>query len=110
MRGAGGPGEKHTPQFFFQCIKPDALGCGDFAAGRSQSENVKAVIDDILGHGNLPPEGSAMLPGKLEADAAARSQTAGGLIFTEAEVKEFEHLASEADFAWDQNQLKQVSN
>ena len=108
--GTGQPGEKHTPQFFFQCIKPDALACNDFALGRSQDANVKAVIDDILGHGNLPPEGSAMLPGKIEADNAARTAELGGLIFTEAEISEFKHLAEEAEFAWDQAKLTPIEN
>lgn len=101
----GADGEKHTPQFFFQCIKPDALACDDFALGRTQSDNVKIVLDDLLGHGNLPPEGSAMLPGKIEADNAARTANAGGLIFTDAEIKEFEHLAEEAGFDWNATNL-----
>jgi len=57
------------------------MNAGAFAQGRNQQENVKAVIQDILGHGN---EG-CMLPGQLEAQAAARSARNGGLLFSEAE-------------------------
>src|SRR5206468_3182651 len=42
--GTGPMFEKHTPNFFFQCIRPDAIDCGDFALGRSQQQNVKAVL------------------------------------------------------------------
>ena len=42
--------EKRTCTFYFQCIRADALDCGDFAMGRSQAENVKAV----LSHSVLP--------------------------------------------------------
>jgi len=89
--------EKTTPNFYFQVVHPDAIECGAFAAGRSRSPNVKAVLDDIMGHGNAPPEGRAMLPGQIEADAAARTQKAGGLVFTDAELNEFAELAREND-------------
>src|SRR5450432_3467660 len=59
-------GEKYTPNFFFQCIRADALDCGDFINGKNQLQNVKAVIDDIRGHGNE----NVMLPGEPEARAA----------------------------------------
>jgi LDH2 family malate/lactate/ureidoglycolate dehydrogenase len=85
-------GEKGTCAFFFQVWHPDAMSAGAFAKGRTQSENVKAVIADILGHGN---EG-CMLPGQLEADAAARSARNGGLLFSEAEVLAFNEIAAEA--------------
>jgi LDH2 family malate/lactate/ureidoglycolate dehydrogenase len=104
-RWGSGPGdEKHTPNFFFQCIRVDALGCGDFAQGRSQHENVKAVIRDILGHGN---EG-AMLPGQIEANGAALSVKHGGLLFTQAEVEAFTALAQEADFKLEVGMLKTI--
>jgi L-2-hydroxycarboxylate dehydrogenase (NAD+) len=82
-------GEKTTPNFFFQVIHPDALDCSHFARGRSQSDNVKAVIADILSHGN---EG-CILPGQMEHQYAQRCEQAKGLIFTEAETKEFAQLA-----------------
>jgi L-2-hydroxycarboxylate dehydrogenase (NAD+) len=84
-------GDKHTCTFFFQVMHPDALSAGAFARGRSQAENVKAVIADVLGHGN---EG-CMLPGQLEADFARRSARAGGLLFTPAEIQAFDEVARE---------------
>jgi len=93
-------GEKPTTCFYFPAIKPEAMGVS-FAAGRDQAANVKAVIDDILGHGNTPPEGRAMLPGKIEADNAALSAKHGGLLFTPAEMTEFAHIAEEAGVEFD---------
>src|SRR3954471_23713490 len=63
------PGEKGTCCFLFQCTRPDALSGDNFAKNRSQKENVKVVLADILGHGN----DKAMLPGQMEAQAAALS-------------------------------------
>ena len=91
-------GEKNTPVFYFQVIHPDALAGGNFAQGRSQMENLKAVIDDVLGHGNE----AAMLPGQIEAGFRKRSDAAGGLLFTEAEVAEFNEINAElGQPAWD---------
>lgn len=99
------PDEKRTTAFYFQVIHPEALDCGDFACGRDQQENLKAVIGDILGHGN----DSSMLPGQLEGQARERSDQAGGLLFTEAEIAEFNDLRSELGFApWDLSQLASV--
>ena len=104
-RWTSGPkDEKHTPNFFFQCIRADALDCGDFAQGRSQSQNVKAVLDNVRGPGN---EG-AMFPGKLEANAAEQSRKAGGLLFTAVEIKAFEEIAGEAGAAFDAKGLRTV--
>ncbi|NJM39063.1 MAG: Ldh family oxidoreductase [Akkermansiaceae bacterium] len=83
------PGEKTTSSFFFQVIHPEAISGGAFAHGRSQRDNVKRVIDDILGHGNE----QCLLPGEPEARAAARSEKAGGLIFSSAELDEFDQIA-----------------
>jgi len=102
-----GPGEKTTPNFFFQVIHPDALNCGAFAGGRDQASNVKAVVDDIMGHGNRET-GRCILPGELEHNAAVASEQAGGLLFTEAEIREFDHVAKEAGVAFDAGALKQV--
>jgi len=85
------PAEKHTCSFFFQVIHPDALSGGAFALGRNQPENVKAVLADILGHGN---EGCT-LPGQPEAIFAQRTAAAGGLLFSQAEVEAFNALAAE---------------
>jgi LDH2 family malate/lactate/ureidoglycolate dehydrogenase len=83
--------EKTTTVFYFHVIHPDALSGRNFAKGRSQIENLKAVLDDILGHGN----DKAMLPGELEANARKASDAAGGLHFTAAEIAEFNELARE---------------
>ena len=85
-------GEKQGCVFFFQVIHPDAVNAGAFAAGRSQAENVKAVLADILGHGN----DTCMLPGQLEAEAAQRTCRSGGLLFSTAEVAALNELAREA--------------
>ena len=86
------PDEKQNCAFFFQVIHPDAISSGVFAKGRSQADNVKAVLADILGHGNE----QCMLPGQLEAEAAARSDKAGGLLFSKAEVEALNEIAHEA--------------
>jgi LDH2 family malate/lactate/ureidoglycolate dehydrogenase len=91
-RGTGGPGEKHGCGFFFQVIHPEAISGGAFACGRSQAENVRAVLADILGHGN----DACLLPGQLEARWAARSEAAGGLLFSTAEVEALNEIAREA--------------
>ncbi|MEO6994816.1 MAG: Ldh family oxidoreductase [Lacunisphaera sp.] len=85
-------GDKGTCVFFFQVIHPDAINGGSFAKGRTQAQNVKAVIEDVLGHGNE----KSMLPGQLEAEWAKKTATAGGLLFTKAEVDAFNELATEA--------------
>lgn len=87
-----GPGEKHSPNFFFQVIHPEAISSGAFAGGAGQSENVCAVIEDVLGHGN---EG-CLLPGQIEAQARDRSQKAGGLLFSRAEIEAFSEIAVES--------------
>ena len=84
-------GDKHAPTFFFQVIHPDAMSGGAFAKGRTQSQNVKAVIQDILGHGNE----QAMLPGQPEAEWARKTASAGGLLFTQAEIEAFNEIAVE---------------
>ena len=84
-------GEKNTPAFFFQAIHPDAVSGGAFARGRSQQDNVRAVLRDVLGHGN---EG-CLLPGQPEAEAAAACERHGGLLFTEAEMDAFAEIARE---------------
>lgn len=85
------PEEKHTPAFYFQVIHPEALSGGAFALGRNQAENIKAVLDDVLGHGNE----QCILPGQIEARAAEKCTAAGGLLFSEAEIKAFNEIAEE---------------
>ena len=84
-------GEKQGCAFFFQVIHPEAVSGGAFARGRNQSGNVKAVLADILGHGNE----RCLLPGQLEATWARRSAEAGGLLFSRAEVEALNILAAE---------------
>jgi LDH2 family malate/lactate/ureidoglycolate dehydrogenase len=98
------PTEKGTCTFFFQCIHPEALSGNNFAEKRSQKQNVKAVLNDILGHGNE----SALLPGQLEAQAAAQSAKHDALLFTKAEIDAFDHIAKEAGFKFDTTSLKAV--
>lgn len=99
------PQEKHSCTFYFQVIHPEAVSAGAFAKGRSQGGNVKAVIEDILGHGNE----KCLLPGQIEADWARKTAAAGGLLFTPAEVEAFNQLAAEAGLpAWDASSLKSV--
>jgi len=83
-------GEKQSCAFFFQVIHPEAISGGAFAADRNQSANVKAVLEDILGHGNE----LCLLPGQLEATWARRSEQADGLLFSAAEVEALNEIAN----------------
>jgi L-2-hydroxycarboxylate dehydrogenase (NAD+) len=98
--------EKRAPTFYFQCVKPDAIDVGRHALGRTQAQNVKAVLADVLGHGNVP---GALLPGELEHRAAMRSEKAGGLIFTDVEVAELAKIAKEARVRFNPDKLQQAS-
>ncbi|MEX2671203.1 MAG: Ldh family oxidoreductase [Phycisphaeraceae bacterium] len=100
----GVPEEKHTANFIFQCIHPDAISV-QFAQGRSQDENVKAVLDDILGHGNE----DCLLPGQIEAQAAKLSEQHDGLLFSAAEIEGFKQMAAEAEFAFDSEKLRETT-
>jgi L-2-hydroxycarboxylate dehydrogenase (NAD+) len=71
------------------------LSSGLFAKGRNQQANVKAVLEDILGHGNE----NCMLPGQPEADNAKHTAKAGGLLFSDAEVEALNEIAAECGFA-----------
>lgn len=96
-------GEKSSTNFYFQVIHPDAMNAGLFAKGRTQEDNLKAVLEDILGHGNE----TAMLPGQIEAEAAAKTAEAGGLLFTEAEIESLNEIAVECGQpTWGVAQLK----
>jgi L-2-hydroxycarboxylate dehydrogenase (NAD+) len=100
-------GEKRTPAFYFQVIHPDALNGGAFAQGRDQAANVKAVIEDILGHGNK----NCLLPGQLEAQWATRVDQAGGLLFSEAELDAFNEIAEECGAPkWSLDEFAKESN
>ena len=104
VRGRSTPeGEKSSTNFYFQVIHPDAMNAGLFAGGRSQTNNVKAVLEDILGHGNE----SSLLPGQIEANAAKQTASAGGLLFTEAEINSFNEIADECGRkTWNLDSLK----
>ncbi|MEM6278856.1 MAG: Ldh family oxidoreductase [Verrucomicrobiota bacterium] len=105
---AEGTGEKTTSAFYFQVVHPEAISSGDFSKGRSQAENITAVVKDILGHGNE----ACMLPGTIEANNAKLSVAAGGLLFTEAEVQGFIELAEECEIdasAWQPDSLSTIS-
>ena len=105
-RWAEAEGDKGTCCFFFQVIHPDAISGGAFAKGRNQSDNVKAVIADVLGHGNE----KCMLPGQLEAGWAKHVAAAGGLLFSTAEVAAFNEIATEAGLPlWDAASFKTVT-
>ncbi len=93
----GHPQEKRGSTFFFQCIHPGALHGHDYAFGRTQSDNVKACLQDILGPGNE----QCLLPGELEAKAAKLTDAHGGLLFTKAEIESFAHITHElGEPAW----------
>lgn len=102
--GMGPPDEKHTPCFYFQAVRPDAVAGEDFASGRSQAENVRAVIRDILGPGNE----QTLLPGQLEHEAAEMSRAHGGLLFTAAEVEALAAIATSAGAVLDRGMLRAV--
>jgi L-2-hydroxycarboxylate dehydrogenase (NAD+) len=100
-----GEGDKGTCCFYFQVIHPEAVNGGAFAKGRTQSQNLKAVIEDILGHGNE----KCILPGQIEADFAQKTAAAGGLLFSKAEIEAFNELAAEsAQPLWDIAAFKTV--
>jgi LDH2 family malate/lactate/ureidoglycolate dehydrogenase len=98
------PGEKGTCCFLFQCMKPDALDSNDFAEQRDQIQNVKAVVLDILGHGNE----KCLLPGEPEARFAKFSEKHGGLLFSAAEIDAFVGIAKEAGVTFDTKSLKTI--
>ncbi|MEM1221865.1 MAG: Ldh family oxidoreductase [Verrucomicrobiota bacterium] len=96
-------GEKRTPAFYFQVIHPDALNAGAFACGRDQSTNIRAVINDILSHGNE----DCLLPGQMEAQWAKRAEQAGGLLFSASEIQAFNQIAEECGAGtWSLGSLK----
>ena len=99
-------GDKHTCAFFFQVIHPEAISGGAFARGRSQSENVQAVLRDVLGHGNE----RCLVPGQLEAEWAQKCAAAGGLLFSKAEIEAFNEIARECGQPeWDAAKFKTTS-
>jgi len=106
IRGrAADDGEKHCSTFYFQVIHPEALSAGAFAKGRNQSANIRAVLADILGHGNE----KCLLPGQIEAEAGRLSERHGGLLFSAAELEAFAHIAADCgQSSWDREGLRNV--
>jgi len=97
--------EKRGSTFFFQVIHPEAMNGNGFVNNRTQTQNVKAIIEDILGHGNE----KCLLPGQPEANSGKLSQQHGGLLFTKAEIEELNHLAHEVgEAAWNLSEFKSV--
>lgn len=80
--GTAPEGEKETCHFFFQAIHPEAILGANFRQGLSQSQNIAAVVQDILGHGNE----ACHLSGLGKHEAGKRSEESRGLLFTEQEV------------------------
>lgn len=104
--GKTSSGEKTSANFYFQVIHPEALNAGLFSGARSQQENVRVVLEDILGHGNE----NCLLPGQIEAEAAKQTATAGGLLFTRAEIASFGKIAKECGRpAWSSAELETYS-
>ena len=96
-------GEKTSPCFFFQVIHPEAMA-GGFAMDRTQPHNVRAVLEDVRGHGNE----RCLLPGEIEHRNARRSEEAGGLIFTGAEVEALGEIAGEMEYAIDRSAFQEL--
>jgi LDH2 family malate/lactate/ureidoglycolate dehydrogenase len=84
-------GQKNSCCFLFMAIHPDAISSGHYFAGRSMDENIRLVAEDIL-RGNE----TARIPGARAAQWKHKSEAAGGLFFTEAEIEGFNKLAEEA--------------
>jgi L-2-hydroxycarboxylate dehydrogenase (NAD+) len=107
LRGRdGGPEtEKTGSTFFFQVIHPEAVKGNNFAQGRSQIDNIRAVLRDVLGPGNE----NCLLPGQPEARNGELSKKNGGLLFTKAEIEEFNHIAvSVNEPLWNLAEFKSV--
>ena len=78
------------------------MSSGLFAKGRTQQENLRAVLKDIFSNGNE----ACTLPGEPEAKAALETKEAGGLLFTAAEIAEFNVFAKECGREpWDTDQF-----
>lgn len=80
----------HSPCLFFQAIHPDAL-FGNQLKRTGVKNNIKLILEDILGHGNS----SCLLPGQLEHQSALACDRAGGLIFSLSDINALNELAKE---------------
>jgi LDH2 family malate/lactate/ureidoglycolate dehydrogenase len=95
---------KNSTCFQFMVIHPESMESGDYANGQDRDANVKAVIENILCKGNE----SCLLPGQLEARIKALCEHAGGLLFTEAEMRAFEGIARRLGMEWSIDGFKSV--
>ncbi len=59
----------------------------------------------MLGHGNE----NCLLPGQIEAENARRSEAAGGLLFTQAEIGAFGEVAREGGVPFDPDSLEPLT-
>ena len=92
-----GDGQKHSNCFHFMAIHPDAISSGGYDQGRTRDENIKAILDDIVGGEN----NGAILPGYFEHQQSLKCDKAGGLLFSTAEVEAFNEIAGECgDSTW----------
>lgn len=102
-----GDGKNRASCYVFQAIKPEAMAAGSFGSRADQDANVKAVIEDILGHGN----DKAIVPGWFEHQAYLKSVEVGGLLFSEAEIREFTEVFEEAGVSgFDAASLEKIEN
>jgi L-2-hydroxycarboxylate dehydrogenase (NAD+) len=104
--GQGRSQGKARLDLLFSIIHPEAMHGRDYAFGRSQAENVRACLQDILGPGNE----KCLLPGELEAKAAKLTDAHGGLLFTKAEIESFAHITDElGEPAWNPEDFKTIT-
>ena len=90
-------GNKHATCFHFTAIHPDAISSGRFDKARGRDENLRAIVEDIVGGENS----GAILPGFLEHQHVQRCEKAGGLLFSDAEIQAFNEIADECgDKQW----------
>ena len=77
----------------------------DYVKGRSQIQNVKAIIEDMLGHGNE----KCLLPGQPEARWGGFQKNTAACCSPQAEIEELNHLAHEVgEPAWNLAEFKSV--
>lgn len=86
-------GEKTCSCFYFMAIHPEALAGDSYSSGRSMDENLRLVIENIIG---APGNENARIPGAKSARWRQQCATAGGLLLTRSEIDAFNQLAQEA--------------
>ena len=78
-------GERNTPCFLFGAISAEHLDHGDFAAGRTQAENVMAVV-----RAAIDESGGARIPGLGKARALESYHQHGGILLSKGTVEHAE--------------------